>query len=183
MSEYSGKHWTISNKPDTVNINSLKSKKRANGTFIEDYGINHPKEAIIVLGHGGELWKWGKMDRIPVSKEVPKGTIVVMKAHPGDVTVDEDSKIHELFKNEDVTLDPVGRIDELTKLLGSVSIFREGDICPDTQHIYCSVWGHDKPENLYIEMKQSGIVSIPLKNTLPDLNYDTDVFANFTKYF
>jgi len=154
---------------------------------LNDTGPNHPKEALLVIGHGLEGWrrrdpfvesnnnetkKKKNRDRIPRWVQVPKGSIVVMKAHPGDVTVSED--IFPLYvnalkkENEAVILDPIGNIDRITELFGSVSIFREGDMCPDIVNVYADFYGDDDENTSTVTLLQGGIASIPLKIPIED---------------
>ena len=157
------------------NVNQLKSK-------IQDTGDNHPKQAVMVMGHGNEGWKprvpieegddeetqmrkW--KDIVPDMIRVPKGSIVVVKSHPGDVTLDSDTTpeyINFISKeNEQIILDPIKYIDDITSLFGSVSIFREGDMCPNIKHFYFSSF--DKDETYY-QLEPSGSVIIPMDHSL-----------------
>ena len=201
MSKYTGKKWNIVNTSKTnvetynnegraiynnkskadlqnalenrrafvPNINQLKSK-------IEDTGDNHPKQAIVLMGHCDEGWK----PRVPIKKDdddetikkkwediipdmikVPKGSIVVIKSHPGDATLDLDVMINCIYclskENEYIILDPIKYIDNITNQVGSVSIFREGDMCPNLTHATMDIFNRDK----YIELGPSGIINIP----------------------
>jgi hypothetical protein len=151
------------------NVTQLKSK-------IQDTGDNHPKQAVLMMGHGSEGWKpripiedddddetihkkW--KDLVPDMVKVPKGSIVVVKSHPGDVTLDRETMknfINCLSKeNEHIVLDPVKYSDDITRLFGSVSIFREGDMCPNLTHANMDSFDDDKN----IELGPSGIVHIP----------------------
>lgn len=156
------------------NVNQLKSK-------IQDTGDNHPKKAVMVMGHGNEGWK----PRVPIEEgddiqtkikklkdlvpdmiRVPKGSIVVVKSHPGDITLDSDTTpeyINFISKeNEQIILDPIKYIDDITSLFGSVSIFREGDMCPNISHYYFSSFDNDT----YYRLEPSGSVIIPMDHSL-----------------
>ena len=167
---------------NTPNTSYIKAKKRANGSLIEDYGDNHPKNAYVVLGHGNEGWKLKtpikpddskeeqerkKMDIEPDLIKVPKGSIVVIKSHSGDVTSDKDTMIHYANviakENEKYVLDPIKYIDDITRIFGSVSIFREGDMCPNLLHVFISDF---KNEGMPIALEPSCIVQIPLKEPM-----------------
>jgi len=209
--KYNGKKWDLANNSANLqNINQLKVKKVKvtinNKTtikkIVEDYGENHPKEALLILGHGNEGWKLRNpievndseeekelknKDLIPDLIKVPEGSIVVIKSHPGDVrlTVDVVKDYIEVLKkeNEDTILDPVGHIDNLTKLIGSVSIFREGDMCPNIVHNYCASWNEDHPEIPQVDMRQSGIVSIPLKDSVSNEEINADFYHTTKEVF
>ena len=167
--KYTGKRWNKVNTSATnegANIalrNEAIENRRAFVPEItnsrKDTGENHPKEAIMIMGHGNEGFK----PRIPIEDTdtpeiraekikdlvpdlipVPKGSIVVIKSHSGDVTFNKNvlaNYIKTLTKsNENVILDPIANIDEITKLFGSVAIYREGDLCPNLKHYYIAKW-------------------------------------------
>ena len=189
--KYTGKRWNKVNTSATNEGANIASRNKAienRRAFVpeitnsrEDTGENHPKEAILIMGHGNEGFKLKipiedtdtpeiiaekKKNTIPDLIPVPKGSIVIIKSHSGDVRRDEDvtpNYINALTKsNENIILDPIANIDEITKLFGSVAIYREGDLCPNLYHSYIAKW--DKI--FYFSFKPSGIVSIPLKNPM-----------------
>jgi hypothetical protein len=164
---------------------NMKIKKRANGTLVEDYGENHPKKAFLVMGHGGEGWKLRvpyensdsdeevirkNNDRIPDMIKVPRGSIVIIKSHSGDIQLDKDAIVNYsravAKENEQYVLDPITYIDEITKLFGSVAIYREGDMCPNIRHIPVSDFDKNNKEKDSIILEPSGIVNIPLKEPM-----------------
>ena len=188
---YNGKRWNTVNTSATNEGANIASRNKAienRRAFVpeitnsrQDTGENHPKEALLIMGHGNEGFKpripiedtdtpeiiaEKKKDLIPDLIPVPKGSIVVIKSHSGDVTKDIDTMYQytqTLNKsNEDIILDPIANIDKITKLFGTLAIYREGDLCPNLQHSYVSDWDE---LGMFI-LEPSGTVAIPLKNPM-----------------
>ena len=107
-------------------------------------------------------------DLIPDLIPVPKGSIVVIKSHSGDVRFGKDVShdyVITLTKSlENIILDPIANIDSINQFFGSVAIYREGDLCPNLSHSVIAKW--DKTDHFLF--KPSGVVSIPLKNPMDD---------------
>ena len=143
--KYTGKRWNKVNTSATnegANIasrNEAIENRRASVPEItnsrQDTGENHPKEALLIMGHGNEGFKpripiehtdtpeiiaEKSKDLIPDLIPVPKGSIVVIKSHSGDVTFNNDvlrNYMSTLKKdNENAILDPIANIDKITKI-------------------------------------------------------------------
>lgn len=144
---YSGKHWTVGAEPTLVKPNKYKNT-----------GLNHPQKALLLLGHGNE-------GGAPIP--VPPGFIVVVKSHSGDVRNYSDLKKdqQQFFypENTEYLLDPVSHIDTITKMFGSVSIFREGDLVPDIMNTRMLYW-----DDNWIDFKivPSGSIFFPLETKI-----------------
>lgn len=191
--KYTGKRWNKVNTSATNEGATNESRKKASENrraFVpeitnsrQDTGENHPKEAILIMGHGNEGFKpripiedtdtpeiraEKNKDLIPDLILVPKGSIVVIKSHSGDVRFSEDvtpNYISTLQKvNEDIILDPIANIDKINRLFRSVAIYREGDLCPNLSHTFVSSFDIN---NRFL-LGPSGTVSIPLKNPMDD---------------
>jgi len=225
--KYTGKHWNVPNTSATnryvLNTTrgalNTKSKSMANANtnaareemrnFVpnsknarnnSNSGTNHPKEAILIMGHGNEGWKMReeikeedtekikekkRKDLVPDLVKVPKGSIVVIKSHTGDIDTWENVQpmyIKALSKeNEEAILDPIGNINKIRQLFGSVAIYREGDMCPNLLHI--PINAHDGTDNT-IDIYPSGIISIPLKpehNDVEIIDYIKNYKLSFQK--
>ena len=78
-------------------------------------------------------------DLIPDMIRVPKGSIVIIKSHSGNIQYTSDAILNYSRvvskENEQYVLDPITYIDKITKLFGSVAIYREGDLCPNIMHV------------------------------------------------
>jgi len=201
---YTGKKWNRVNTSATNEGASNESRLKAlenRRSFVpeivnnrQDTGVNHPPRALLIMGHGEEGWvtndpitnnntpairgeKWKKGSK-PDYVRVPKGSIVVVKAHPGESGWQSQNEINYMNalakENERVILDPVGHIDDIVRLFGPVgevhkpsdelvAIYREGDICPNFNYVLIA-----KNQGYYndIELSPSGIVSIPLKEPM-----------------
>jgi hypothetical protein len=145
---YNGKKWTLGNNgPGSV-------EKRTNT------GPNHPKTALLLLGHGGE-GLYGKTNTVVV----PKGSIVVIKSHSGDVRIVKDLKnnMRQLLDNVNTKylLDPVKYIGAITRLFGSVAIYREGDVCPNLVNSRFLSWNYEHT----LKVLPSGLIKLPLENS------------------
>jgi len=121
-----------STSPDL--LEKIRSTKR-----VEPYntGKYHPTTYYIILGHGGE--------DVKKTYKVPKGCILVVKSHSGNVTINLDSSknIKKILdtENKETVFDPVSHKKELFTLLNSdfqhefrditssnsTAIYREGD--------------------------------------------------------
>ncbi len=191
---YNGKRWNTVNTSATNEGANIASRNKAienRRAFVpeitnsrQDTGENHPKEALLIMGHGNEGFKpripiedtdtpeiiaEKNKDLIPDLIPVPKGSIVIIKSHSGDVTFHNKTMVNYINalkkSNENIILDPIANIDEITKLFGSVAIYREGDLCPNLYHSYIAKWDNSE---FYFQLRPSGVVSIPVKNPMED---------------
>jgi hypothetical protein len=135
----------------------------------KDGKIQNPgKNALVVLGHGGEAFiiknKNGSENLEQVT--VPEGSLVVIKTHSGDITTTDISVPNytdALTKeNEKYILDPIKYKTEITKLFGSVAIYKPGDKCPNIYHSYLA--SHDATTGFTrgVSIEQSGIITVPV---------------------
>ena len=151
--KYTGKRWNTVNTSATNEGATNESRKKAienRRNFVptivnsrEDTGENHPKEAILIMGHGNEGFKpripieatdtpeiiaEKYKDTIPDLIPVPKGSIVVIKSHSGDVTFHNNTMVNYINalkkSNENIILDPIANIDEITKYTEYIEILR-----------------------------------------------------------
>ena len=138
---------------------------------ILDYGPNHPDTAYSVYGHGSEV-KGSK-------GIVPPGCILVVKAHSGELTYNapgHGKRYTDIFTNKDF-LDPISNIKLLLKTYGSIAIYREGDYYPDFYYNLVNVTFDAKQttgKKIEGMMSLSGLVSIPLDNSLSSENVIED---------
>ncbi len=116
-----------------------------------------------ICGHGGE----------PIeSFVVPKGCTIIVKANPGCYMskYDYDRHLRTLFCNKelsDILSDPVANIAVLSKTFGPVSIFKEGDECPNFMfRLLVDFPDKEKHKSNFSQM--SGIIPIPSSS-----EYDT----------
>ncbi len=146
-------------------------KQIRNGKYVEpqNTGANHPTKVYVVLGHGGE--------RPDERHVVPKGCILVVKSHSGDVTysIDVDANITAILdlKNKDAVFDPVSNKKKLFSLFTSdhqknkqpnitashsIAIYREGDTYPNFNYQPVNI-------NKDISIKASGFLSLDYNTT------------------
>jgi len=116
--------------------------------------IHHPQSAYTILGHGEEL--------TTSLKKVPKGCILIVKAHSGEteLSIDANRNIANFLKieNRDAILDPVKYKAKLVSLFGSVAIYREDEVYPEFSYQTLDVYENKK-------FNFSGIVRI--ENNIP----------------
>jgi hypothetical protein len=157
----------------------------------QNTGINHPTNIYIPIGHGGE--------RVGEKHVVPKGCILVVKAHSGDITLYGDvirnAKAILNVDNKGIVFDPVSHKKELFSLLNSkdqssirdlsasnsTAIYREGDRYNNFSYQLFNKY----PDSI----GTSGIISLQHSTTDTDfkeidkeylVNYDAKVFDKDT---
>jgi len=147
----------LENSNNSVNINSI--------------------DGYAILGHGNN----GIETTI-----VPKGSIVIAKAHPGDDKVGLET---ELLKEKQkilniqyiqTTLNPLKNMRNLYGLFGSVSIFTGGQTCPNFYYSLIAI--HPRP-NGKMRIGVSGIIKIPVSDlNLLEMAYMFDENMTIRKY-
>ena len=117
-------------------FNTLDQLRKHKNTIIDFT----PSKAYFIGGHGSEggltIENRGNNTKIKHldSFIVPKNCIIVAKAHPGEATLGQamNTNLRNLcFLHEDILKDPIKYSNEILNAVGSVKIFKEGDVCPN----------------------------------------------------
>jgi len=160
-------------------INRIRKGKKIEP---ENSGVNHPTTAYVILGHGEE--KLSNKRNRSIRRVVPKGCILVVKAHSGDTVYSAHSFVPNVIatlqkENRNIILDPVAHKVELYDMFTeekynmnnhSVAIYREGDSYPDFWYSPVSYFPKIK------RIVQSGILRF--KTNTPE---HTDLIADYQR--
>jgi hypothetical protein len=121
-------------------------------------GANHPTTAFIMMSHGAET---------PVIKIVPKGCIIVVQVHSGEVNSLKEGFFTNLFndRKKEKFLDPITNYKYITEKINSIrgyytplAIYKEGDEYPDFSYNLLLQWNNDNNSYLFHD---SGIAKYP----------------------
>lgn len=140
-------------------LNRLRTKRN------KPTGIFAPSESYIIMAHGLE---GERLERFIV----PDNCIIIAKARPGDSASFDDvvpfynivgsEENHELFKN------PLENTHEIINNLGSVVIYKPGDLCPNFKYTFAS---YDILELFMNETTSHwGLIQTPLKNDIQEID-------------
>ena len=90
-----------------------------------------PSNTYVILGHGGEGREHFR---------VPKDVIIVTYTHPHYLNKDSKFRylVNKVICNPDIYKNPLAHMDRITRELGNVAIYKEGDICPDFHYYLLS---------------------------------------------
>ena len=105
-----------------------------------------PSKAYFIGGHGSEGGlttenRGNKKIKHLDSFIVPKNCVIVSKAHPGEARLGQamNTNLRNLcFLDEDILKDPIQYSNEIINAVGSVKIFKEGDVCPNYSYTLSS---------------------------------------------
>jgi hypothetical protein len=143
-------------------------------------GEHAPKTAFVIMGHGSET---GSI------KQVPKGCILVVQVHSGEVNyIGQNSIFVNIFNDtkKQQFLDPVQNYKHVTEIINknrtflnnqekSLAIYREFDYYPDFTYTLISSWRSDtqgqtfvvsESDKLKYRLQDSGIAKYPFKKGL-----------------
>jgi len=126
-------------------------------------GENAPSMAYVIMGHGEEL---------PEMKIVPKGCILVVKVHSGELSYNTHELFTKIFNgNGSDYLDPVSNYSKILNNLdiGNFAIYREGDTYPDFNYHLLSMWENHRQGRVY-DLSDSGIEKYPFTKRIVKLN-------------
>lgn len=124
-------------------------------------GVFSPSESYIIMGHGLE---GERLERFVV----PDNCIIIAKAHPGDsATSDVVLPLYNMVgseENHDLFTNPLENIREIINKLGSVVMYKPGDLCPNFIYTFASI---DDTELFFGQTTNHwGLIQTPLKKEI-----------------
>lgn len=150
-------------------VNALRLRKRVDPATVS--GDNHPPTAFVVMGHGNE--------ETANKKIVPKGCILVVQVHSGEVNYLKQDSETAIFNDPEKHryLDPIANYKYITdkinlartsnkKYYTPLAVYIEGDEYPDFVYSLISYWDNDLADNSSMPagtflLRYSGIAQYP----------------------